>query len=91
LLFHHTHALFQEDSWFEGGKNMSRLHINIKDDKKVYIVLDLLKELPFVEIEDSTVKTTGRKRKGSLTDLFGMWEHRKITLNEIREKAWNRR
>jgi len=69
---------------------MSRLQINIKDDKKVYIVLDLLKELPFVEIEDSIGKATGRKGKGSLTDLFGMWEHRKITLNEIRGKAWNR-
>ncbi|MBU2623631.1 MAG: hypothetical protein KKD92_15075 [Proteobacteria bacterium] len=69
---------------------MSRLQINIKDDKKVYIVLDLLKELPFVEIEDCPVKATDRKGKGSLTDLFGIWEHKKITLNNIREKAWNR-
>ena len=69
---------------------MSRLQINIKDDKKVYIVLDLLKELPFVEIEDGTGKAPGRKGKGSLADLFGMWEHRKITLNDIRRKAWKR-
>jgi len=69
---------------------MSRLQINIKDDKKVYIVLDLLKELPFVEIEGGPGKATDRKGKGSLKDLFGIWEHRKITLNDIREKAWNR-
>ena len=69
---------------------MSRLQINIKDDKKVYIVLDLLKELPFVEIEDGMKKATGRKGKGSLADLFGMWEHRKITLNDIRGKVWKR-
>jgi hypothetical protein len=69
---------------------MSRLQINIKDDKKVYIVLDLLKELPFVEIENGSRKATEKKGKGNLKDLFGIWEHRKITLNDIREKAWNR-
>ena len=69
---------------------MSRIQINIKDDKKVYIVLDLLKELPFVEIEDCPGKATDRKGKGNLEDLFGIWEHKKITLNDIREKAWNR-
>jgi len=69
---------------------MARVQINIMDDNKVYIVLDLLKELPFVEIEDGTVKNeTAKKGKGKLSDLFGMWEHRKITLKNIRKKAWN--
>ncbi|GAG81987.1 unnamed protein product, partial [marine sediment metagenome] len=30
---------------------MTRLHIKIKDNEKAIIVLNLLKELPFVEIE----------------------------------------
>lgn len=72
---------------------MNRLHINIKDDDKASIVLNLLRELPFVEIESDAEKVSGRvvrKRSGSLADLFGIWEHRNITLKGIRKKAWNR-
>lgn len=72
---------------------MNRLHINIKDDDKVSIVLNLLRELPFVEIESDAEKVAGRvvrKGSGSLADLFGLWEHRNITLKDIRKKAWNR-
>ena len=72
---------------------MNRLHINIKDDNKASIVLNLLKELPFVEIESDAEKVAGRavrKGSGSLADLFGIWEHRNITLKDIRKKAWDR-
>jgi len=72
---------------------MNRLHINIKDDNKTSIVLNLLKELPFVEIESEVEKIPGRvvrKGSGSLADLFGIWEHRNITLQDIRKKAWDR-
>ena len=73
---------------------MTRLNIIIKDNKKADIVLKLLKELPFVEIEESTdIKTgkSGKGGKGSVADLFGLWENRMITLSDIREKAWGRR
>ena len=72
---------------------MTRLHIKIKDNKKAIIVLNLLKELPFVEIEESADKKTGKagkRGKGSVADLFGLWENRKITLSDIRKKAWTR-
>lgn len=72
---------------------MSRLCINIKDDEKAAIVLKLLRELPFVEIEGDTGekdKRIEKKQKGSLEDLFGLWEHRDISLKRIREKAWKR-
>lgn len=52
--------------------------------------MNLLKELPFVEIEGDLEKAGGRvvrKARGSLADLFGLWEHRNITLKEIRKKA----
>ena len=72
---------------------MTRLHINIKDSKKAVIVIDLLKELPFVEIESSTIDKkndpAGKKTK-SLEDLFGLWENKDISLLKIREKAWAR-
>jgi hypothetical protein len=75
---------------------MTQLHIKIKDNKKAAIVLNFLRELPFVnvvEIEDmveKTAKKTTHKGKGSLADLFGLWENRNITLNDIRNKAWNK-
>jgi len=43
-----------------------------------------------IEIEGGIKKVSGRKGKGSLADLFGMWEHREITLKDVREKAWKR-
>jgi hypothetical protein len=72
---------------------MTRLHIKIKDNEKAAIVLNLLKQLPFVEIEESVDEKTeksGKGDKGSLSDLFGLWENRKITLNDIRKKAWTK-
>jgi len=72
---------------------MNRLNIKIKDDNKTAIIVNLLRELPFVEIEGGMQKMpekgTGKDR-GSLADLFGIWEHRKISLKDIREKAWSR-
>lgn len=73
---------------------MNSLHIKIKDESKLPLILSLLRELPFVEIEESTeTKKVERERKskGSVEDLFGLWAHRDVTLNDIREKAWNRR
>ena len=72
---------------------MTRVQINIKDSSKAIIVINLLKELPFVEIEESKadkrVKPV-RRGKESLEDLFGLWENREISLIDIRNKAWNR-
>lgn len=72
---------------------MTRLHIRIRDDDKVAIVLNLLRELPFVEIEQSGVKESGKsaeKEKKSFGDLFGLWEGREVSLSDIRKKAWAR-
>lgn len=72
---------------------MPMLHIKIKDNAKAAIVLNLLKELPFVEIEDvagEIAETCPKKGKGSLADLFGIWEKRDISLSDIREKAWRK-
>ena len=72
---------------------MIRLHIKIKDTDKAIIVMNLLKELPFVEIEESedenTVKSA-KTSKESLADLFGVWEKRDVCLGDIRKKAWMR-
>ncbi len=39
---------------------MNRLCINIKDDDKVAVVLNLLRELPYVEIEGDEESEKGR-------------------------------
>jgi hypothetical protein len=72
---------------------MTRLYIKIKDNEKAIIVLNLLKQLPFVEIEESVDEKTGKSGKGdkwNVSDLFGLWENRKITLSDIRKKAWTK-
>lgn len=72
---------------------MTRLHIKIKDADKAIIVLNLLKELPFVEIETSegekTVKPVKIGKEG-LADLFGLWQDREVSIADIRKKAWTR-
>ncbi len=73
---------------------MNRFHIKIINDDKATIILNLLRELPFVEIEEVDIKVDksfSEKSRGSLADLFGLWEHRNITLQDIREKAWDRK
>jgi predicted nucleic acid-binding protein len=69
---------------------MTRLQIKIKDADKAIIVLNLLKELPFVEIEKSEDENNQKRVKIGLTDLFGVWEDREISLVDIRKKAWMR-
>jgi hypothetical protein len=72
---------------------MTRLHIKIEDADKAIIVLNLLKELPFVEIEKSENEKTVKlveMSKESLADLFGLWENREVSLGDIRKKAWIR-
>ena len=72
---------------------MTRLQIRIKDADKAIIVLNLLKELPFVEIEKSENEKTVKlveMGKESLADLFGLWEDRDVSLSAIRKKAWKR-
>ncbi len=83
----------ERNNFFREAKQMTRLHINIKDSEKAVIVINLLKELPFVEIEDNTIdkknEPAGKKTK-TLEDLFGLWENKDISLLKIREKAWAR-
>lgn len=68
---------------------MTRLQIIIKEADKAFIVFNLLKELPFVEIEKTENENDiiVSEDKNSLEDLFGLWENRDISFHELREKA----
>jgi hypothetical protein len=69
------------------------LQIKIKDNDKAFIILNLLKELPFVEVEkreEEKVLKSVKNDKNNFADLFGLWANRKISLSDIRKKAWIR-
>ena len=64
---------------------MKQLILNIKDESKVQILVDLIKELDFVEL-----KTTKKEKKHSIFDNIGMWEGRDIDGEKLRREAWGR-
>ena len=66
---------------------MSKIIIDIKDKNKEYIILNLLKELSFVEFKELEKE---EKIPLEFRNLFGIWKDREITLNELRSKAWQR-
>ncbi len=69
---------------------MEKILINIKDKSKAHIVVDLLKELSFIEFME-----LGKAKKiGDASDfreLYGIWKGRKVTLDALRQKAWQRK
>jgi|AntAceMinimDraft_17_1070374.scaffolds.fasta_scaffold372288_1 hypothetical protein len=67
---------------------MDRLVINIKDKTKEEALINFLRELPFIDIEESTVKNKSRAVSSNFRKLFGIWKDRDVSLNEIRDKAW---
>lgn len=67
---------------------MQRIIINVKDDKKINSLVNFLNEINFIDIESEEKKTSKIKRKGDLRKLFGIWQARQITLEDIRKKAW---
>lgn len=67
---------------------MEQLILNIKDSSKLAFLMQLIKQLDFVEIEKIQ-----KKKKSSNYDLFnsaGLWSDREIDAKELRRKAWER-
>lgn len=67
---------------------MTSLLINIKDDSKTEDVIRFLKDIDFLEIIEQNDVSTEKNNKNTLSDAFGIWSKKNITLDEIREKAW---
>ena len=67
---------------------MDRLVINIKDKTKEKALINFLRELPFIDIEETTVENKNKAANSDIRKLFGIWKDRNVTLHEIREKAW---
>lgn len=67
---------------------MEQLILRIKDSSKLPFLLQLIKQLDFVEIERIKKKKTAVEY-----DLFnsaGLWANRDVDAKELRNQAWTR-
>jgi cell division inhibitor SulA len=69
---------------------MDKILINIKDKSKTHIVISLLKELSFIEFRELG-KASKTGKASDFRELFGIWKGRKVTLGDLRQKAWQRK
>ena len=58
--------------------------LDMQDSKKAKALLEFLKELPFVKVEEKKKK----RKTVNLEEIFGLWKGRDITKESIRVKAW---
>lgn len=65
------------------------INLKITDESKAQIVLSLLKDLSYVEI--NIKKSDGKNKKPSFDDIFGIWKDHEISAKELRTKAWVRK
>jgi len=69
---------------------MVKILIDIKDKSKENIVVSLLRELPFIEFKELR-KANKIGRASDFRKLFGIWKGRKVTVDDLRQKAWQRK
>jgi hypothetical protein len=68
---------------------MEQLILNIKDSSKLSFLMQLIKQLDFVEVAKVRRKKTDAKH-----DFFssaGLWAGREVNAKELRKQAWDRR
>jgi len=70
---------------------MDKILINIKDKSKVHIVVSLLKELSFIEFRELGKAEIKRGKGSDFRELFGIWKGREVTLDDLRQKACQRK
>lgn len=78
----------QEISKFSLVIMEQQLILKIKDSSKLSFLLQLIKQLDFVEVEKLKKRTPSEKY-----DFFksaGLMANREIDAKELRKKAWNR-
>jgi DNA polymerase IIIc chi subunit len=67
---------------------MEQLILNIKDSSKLSFLMQLIRQLDFVEVEK--VK---KKKASAKYDFFasaGLWANRELNAKELRKQAWDR-
>ncbi len=59
--------------------------LRIENSHRRKTLIEFLKQLPFVEIEEKI-----KKSKSNIDGIFGIWKNRDITLKDIRQRAWGK-
>ncbi len=67
---------------------MKQLVLNIKDSSKLSFLLQLIKQLDFVEV--AVVKKKKNLAKYDFFSSAGLWADREINANDLRKQAWKR-
>ncbi len=65
---------------------MQHIILKVKDESKLNVLIQFLKNIDFIEIEEE--KVDNQKGTKSIEVLFGIWKKRNISLQDIRKKAW---
>ena len=64
-----------------------RIILEVENNKEGRALMNFLKQLPFVRIEE-TQKQRREKNRLKIEEIFGIWRNRDITKEKLREKAW---
>ena len=62
-----------------------RIVLEVEDNKEGRALMQFLKQLSFVRIEESQKQ---RRKRLKIEEIFGLWRNRNITKEKLREKAW---
>ena len=62
-----------------------RIILKVEDNKEGRALMEFLKQLSFVRIEESQKQ---RRKRLKIEEIFGLWRNRDITKEKLREKAW---
>jgi hypothetical protein len=62
-----------------------RIILEVEDNKEGRALMQFLKQLSFVRIEETQKQ---RRKRLKFEEIFGLWRNRNITKEKLREKAW---
>jgi len=68
-----------------------RIILDIQDNERANAFVELLKQLPFVKIQNGVKRRMTSNKVKALDDIFGIWKDRDISKGSLRRKAWKRR
>jgi hypothetical protein len=67
---------------------MEQLIVRVKDKRKLSFIIQLFKQMDFVEIE--LIAKDKSSKKHDIFNSAGMWAGKEISAKELRAEAWGR-
>ena len=65
-----------------------QITLRLLSEKKMSFLLELLRELEFVEVIEMRHAPGSTKGESDFFDLAGLWADRDLSVEALREKAW---